>query len=432
MWVAPESFMKIVLVLLLSLGFLVTGVARGDDNKTFQKSKLSSGENGLKKGGWGSSGGGSGVACFTSEATANEADPSIDNALPFPPELFKKITSVETLDYWEWAQTRPFEILIEHGNTADQILVRMQRVMQNVTPLVTFRLKQTAQLIDISKWQAKESLPRIYDVKPTAELPTNCRLVQLVTRYSSDNRKWMDGPSLNAPMIKAEYNAELFKKLTPLNQAVLRVHEQLYLLGQASGRNSSDVLRPLVMQFFKSYHVDRAVSRQLRTNVAKAIGDHPKFAANEYTVSGEIGTVESRFNSLNKILSLVKARSENCYKKHGITFPAKETPELVAVAMACKDKAFDMNELQNEFDEEMSFVFVAHYLLDHSEKQIEAEIFLAPNDDPGVQHSAKMMMGIACDMMDHIWDRYSKNLEPLFTKAGDYCVIPFPTGTNQN
>lgn len=408
------------------------GAARADDNKGLQKSKLSSGENGLKKGGWGSSGGGSGVACFTSETAAKEADPYIDNAVPLTAELLKEIKTVEALDYWEWAQTRPFEILIEHGNTPDQILIRMQWVMQNVAPLFVFRLKQTNQLIDISKWQAKKSLPRIYDVKPAFELPANCRLVQLVSRYSSDKRKWMDGPSRNAPLIKTEYNADLFKKLSSLNQAILRVHEQLYLMGQASGRHSSDMLRPLVMQFFKSYHVDRAISRQLRTDIAKAIGDHPKFAADQYKVSGEIGTVESRFNSLNKILDIVTSRTESCLKKNNITFPAKETPERVAIANACKAKAFDMNELQNEFDEEMSFVFVSHYLLDLSEKQIEAEIFLAPNDNPEVKHSVKVMMGIACQMMDHIWDRYPKNLEPLITKAGDYCVIPFPTGIDQN
>jgi hypothetical protein len=220
--------------------------------------------------------------------------------------------------------------------------------------------------------------------------------------------------------------------LTPLNQAVLRFHEQFYLMGQAAGRNSSDVIRPLVMQLFKPSHVDRDVSRQLRINIGKAVGDHPKFASNEYTVSGEIGTTESRFNSLNKILDVTMSRSDSCIKKHGITFPALQTPELLATVKACMDKAFDMNEIQNEFDEEMSFVFVSYYLLDLSENKIDAEIFLAPNDDPHVQHSARVMMGIACEMMNHIWDRYPKNLEPLFTKAGDYCVIPFPTGIDQN
>lgn len=384
-----------------------------------------------KPGEWGSSGGGSGVACFTNETAAKAADHFIDNGLAFSKEVSQQMTSIDVLDYWEWTQTRPHQLLTPYDRSADQLLDGVQYVMQNVTPMFAFRLKQTRRLIAIDKWIAKDSLPRIHDAKPTVQIPVNCRLVQLVARYSSDKRNTKDGPSLKAPIIKTEYNADLFKKLTPLNQAILRLHEQFYLMGQAAGRNSSDVIRPLVMQFFKPMHVDEQVTRQLRISLVKAISDYPNFASEDFKTNVEFGTAESRYKSLLKILKIVSDRSEKCYKENNVTFPLA-TPELAETWKSCHDKAFNLVELQSQFSQQMDFVFVTYYLLDMSEKKIEAEIFLTPNDDPSVQHTAGLVMKSACELIDGMFDRYPKDLEPMITNAGDYCASPFPTEIDQN
>lgn len=375
------------------------------------------------QGGWGSSGGGSGVACFATANDAVQADAFIDNQKTIPQPLKSKIKTLVTLDYWEWDQfpNHP-ELISPKTKEYKKILQDIKSYMAFMTPLYIFRLQQVSQLIEPVNWISKESIPRIYDAQPKSKLPENCRLVQLVARYTKDKYTIGTGPAKNLPVVKIEADEDLFLRLDPLNQAVLVLHEQMYLLGQIIGHTTSDPIRNLIMEFFTSEiskkPFNSPISRALRQRLVYYFGDYMMYFGLDKKVSPPPGSQDSRFASFYTMLDTIRSADHECSKDLSNDLKSDAVRQA---RMRCKD--FSMNPARNEIwmTDEMAFLFVSYFFLDVSANQINAEVLLAPVSTDELKAVSQKTIAISCQW---IYENESQlRFKILTQKAKAYCDL---------
>ncbi len=313
-----------------------------------------SGRDSGRSGGWGSSGGGSGVACYRDTTK-------------------KEMQSLVTLEYWEWDENKPFELFKPKSSDFKGILKEVDARISLEAPLFIYRLRQASQIIEMSDWSKKTNIPKINDVKPTRKIPNNCELVQLAARYHRDPEiKIGTGPMTKIPEVVIDFNIELFEKLDPLNQAILVLHEQMYLLGKTIGHRTSDEIRFLVMRFFEKDLENRAkvknLNFDLRFVLSAYLGDYVLYFSDIGLPSSPL-TQESRFNAFIEMLVKFRKDVELCDKKGGDV-------------KRCSDLAMqDIEGHLKWFTEEMTFIFYVHYVLDLMYGFVNAEIILAPLKD---------------------------------------------------
>lgn len=327
-----------------------------------------SGRDSGRSGGWGSSGGGSGVACYK-DATKKER------------------ISLVTLEYWEWSEKKPFELFKPRSSDYKGILKEVDVRISSEAPLFIYRLRQAAQIIEISDWSKKNEIPKINDVKPAREIPDNCQLVQLAVRYHRDpEMKVGVGPMTKIPEVVIDFNSDLFGKLDPLNQAILLLHEQIYLLGKTIGHRTSDDIRFLVMRFFEKDLESRAkvnnLNFDLRFALSAYLGDYVLYFSDVDLPASPL-TQESRFSSFIKMLVKFRSDTGACEDKGGDI-------------QDCKDRSMrDIEGHLKWFTEEMTFIFYVHYVLDQMFGYVNAEIILAPlKDDYFVEYSQEYLKNI--------------------------------------
>ncbi|MFZ3229830.1 MAG: hypothetical protein WA160_06470 [Pseudobdellovibrio sp.] len=377
-------------------------------------------------GGWGSSGGGGGVACFDSVARANQADEYIDANIAIPKNLKKHIATLVTLDYWEWQQKQSFKLIVPSSENYEKIISEVKSSMAFTAPLFIYRLLQVSQLIETSSWIGKESIQRIYDANPTENLTDNCRLVQLVARYTKDKYNKGDGPSSHLPIVKIEVDNDLFMQLDPLNKAILVLHEQMYLLGQILGYTTSDNIRPLVMNFFSENFLakptDISLSFEMRRRLVYYFGDYLMFFGDDQKVTGPIGSQESRFESFYSMLKTIREKIDACnynYQKNSKTKQDKKSLPL------CKDISMNPSENEKWLSEEMSFLFISYYIMDITNRSINAELVMAPFASLDFIQNANAQVNYTCTWIY----QYGPSLRftEMAQKAKRYCDLVNPS-----
>jgi hypothetical protein len=369
-----------------------------------------------KPGGWGSSGGGSGVACFANSTTANQAQEYITRGLPVPQDLKKQIIQLETLDYWEWAQTKPFGLFEYKSKDYQGIIKELQKHASIAAPIFIYRLQQTSQVISLADWNNKTSVPRIYDAQPASPLPENCRLIQLAARYTKEKYEGGNGPTLYRPIAKVDFDQDLFAKLDPLNQAILVLHEQMYLLGQTTGHDNSNKIRPLVMRLFQKELTDK----KLRYDLVVTMGDYVLYFGEDFRPQGAIGTQESRFNSFYDMNRTLRRHIDECAKKKGL--PAKlVAPADIRAFNLCKDEAMDPNDNQRWLTDEMAFLFMSYYYIDISMGAFNSEVVIAPIQDFQFESLTQKRLQQTCAYI--ITEREIFKQVKMTDKAIRYCQI---------
>lgn len=376
-------------------------------------------------GGWGSSGGGSGVACFANKAQADQAKILVDSARPLSVQLKKQMTSVEALDYWEWAQNKPYSLYDFKSNTADGIIAEMHSHAQFFAPIFIYRLQQSAQIIRTTDWSSKKSVPRIYDAKPLHELPNNCTLVQLAARYTKESYKSGEGPTVLVPTVRIDLDQDLFNKMTPLNQAILIIHEQMYLLGQTTGADTSDPIRPLVMTLF----AEELSDRKLRSDLVNTFGDYTLFFGEDYKVQGILGSQESRFNSFYEILRKVRSKIQLCHESKGLTLSIKTVQDRHQ-HQECLASSMNPHTLQEELNEEQSFVFLIYFIADIASHAFNSEVVIAPLQNEVFKEISRDRIQQFCSYLREEGDQFS--IKKMIAKAKVYCASQSPMGIGRN
>lgn len=400
---------------------------------------------GSKAGGWGSSGGGSGVACFATEEEAKEADAYIQEGKPLPKEVRQKIRRLITLEYFEWEEYKKtnavYGIHSFQSKEFNGILKEVDQRASMVSPLFVYRLKQAGDLIRFSSWQAQQSVPKVDDAKPRFPIPLNCRQIQIAIRYSNNNNTYGEGPVVKVPEVKVDFNQDLFSLMDPLNQAILVMHERVYLLGQAVGHPNSNIVRILTMKLFSDdlYKPKSELGYQgphcedLRTILQMAFGDYVLFFGEELKVPARPDSQESRYNSFYQLIQMLRNHIGQC-EASGRFSPLKESHKKHARQTTCKDQAMLMLVRHPQLNEEMSYVFLAHFWYDTMVRQINSEFILVPSKDPYVLERAGRTVRNICMMLQtHEPPIISDFLVP---KAKAYCervqFNQFPKGKGQN
>jgi hypothetical protein len=412
-----KSAFRILLFLCLTYSLTGAAVSAGGagGRRTMRLVKTTKGGDiKIKAGGWGSSGGGSGVACFNDESTALKADIFIQQGLPLPSELKKQITKLETLDYWDWKQTKPFELIEPKSKNYKEILNEMHAHAGMAIPILIFRLEQTSQLIEPADWNGMSALPRIYDAKPTKAIDAHCRQVQLAARYTKETYTSGTGPSLYKPIIKVDVDQDLFAMLTPLDQAILVTHERAYMLGQTTGHNDSDIIRPFVMRLFQK-DFDH---RKLRYDLVMQFGDYALYFGEDFKVKGAPGSQGSRFNSFYELLLKVRKNIGDCSKRKNLPAQIK-TQEAFRELMACKDEAMNPIAVQAWSTDEMSFIFISYFVFDRSSGMFNSEVLVAPLKNPEFEALAKNRLNESCNAIKYEFE--NDYFVEMKAKAINYC-----------
>jgi len=397
------------------MGAAVSSVGGGGRRVTVKQTKSGNGSGiKIKAGGWGSSGGGSGIACFSDEATALKADNFIQQGLPLPTELKKQIIKLETLDYWDWKQTKPYELIEPKSKNYKEILQEMHAHAGMAAPILIFRLEQTSQLIEPADWNGQSALPRIYDAKPTTTLQSQCRQVQLAARYTKETYTGGNGPSLRQPVVKVDVDQDLFTMLTPIDQAILVTHERAYMLGQTTGHNDSDAIRPLVMRLFQK----ELNHRKLRYDLVNHFGDYALYFGEDFKVKGTPSSQESRFNSFYELLLKVRKSIGDCSKRKNLPAQIK-TQEAFRELMACKDEAMNPMAVQSWSTDEMSFIFISYFAFDISSGMFNSEVLVAPLKNPEFEALARTRLIQSCHAIKYEFE--NDYFVGMKVKAVNYC-----------
>ena len=369
------------------------------DIEALIKSRDSSKSNG----GWGSSGGGSGVACFKDLRTAQLAGHQIEKNQILSPELLDQVTSLETLEYWEWKTIAPFKLALSNAKNTDEILKFVHFRVAQILPLFIYRSEQAGQLIQVSDWDPKLSLPRINDARPARPLPEKCRQVQLAARFAKDQYTDQSGPSKKIPVVKVELNRGLYAKLNSLNQAILILHEQLYLLGQMTGYKNSDDIRGAVMLFF-SADLGRmpggpSIERyMLKEHLIQIFGDYLMYFGEDLKLTAQPFSQESRFNSYYMMLNSFREKVGQCQ--------AGNMPESEKIRWrsdiqnyTCKDYVMNPDLYKNWLTDEMAFIYISSYMLDFSIHEVNSEFLIVPFAAGPMRISAAQEFLRACNFV---------------------------------
>lgn len=378
-----------------------------------------------KNGGWGSSGGGGGVACFQTQEQADQAEKFLQQGQVLPADLKQKMQELVILDYWDWKQEKRFELFTPIQSTGLNILHEVQDRVAEIAPLYIYRLRQGAELIDFSTWEKKANLARIEDATPGKPLPANCKIVQLAARYTKEVFESGAGPSRHRPVVKIEYDEDLVRRLDPINFAILILHEQMYFLGQMTGHSNSNEIRPMVMRFFEKdlSNPMPEISHQfyMRPALVYYFGDYVIYFADDehMKIDGPAFSQDARFASFYGMLMEIRSFRGKCDRGELTPEQKGQWPGIRSGKYECIDIA--MSPLRNEkwLTDEMAFLFTAYYFLDQSLNRILAEVLMTPSKDPRFLARSAQMAQYVCGWT--MFNQQGMSAQLLAQKTLNYC-----------
>ena len=316
-------------------------------------------------GDWESSGG-DGVACWKTLSEAAKARRELTEQKHLSLESKKAISSLETLDYWEYKEKTGLISLEKYNIPRSEVLRQVDEFLFESVPLFARRLRLAADKIKLKDWADEPHLVDVKDSVPIRKIGRRCLLIQLVERRSKENPGRL-------PKVSVSVDRWLFEnKLSPMNQAVLEVHERIYIIGRALGYQNSNRIRNLVMKIVTAvFKFEARKSRPigLAAQISRVIhfdfGEYIRIFAKEappVDIADSPYSPYSRFVSFASVLEASKKQVGRCLKQ-------SEKPSY----KWCKDQVIAFQFAANDLSEEQSFMFYAWYVLYLRAHQINAE-----------------------------------------------------------
>lgn len=196
-------------------------------------------------------GGGDGIACFLDPATAEAA---FETEGRLKTHALSDIKSLSVAEYWEYQTTENVFSLPRPGESEDSFT---QRILDHWRPYGSYffsKLDLSRKILDQYGVIQFTTVPlrKIDDTGPSRKpLPSNCRRIQIAER----TQELGNFPN---PQVSLKIDANLWNLLLKLNgdsigtlnQALLKTHESIYLLGSALGQQKSEDTRKLVSFLF--------------------------------------------------------------------------------------------------------------------------------------------------------------------------------------
>ncbi len=386
--------------------------------------------------GWESSGG-DGVACFDSQATAQEAQALLDSGKGLTQELREKVQTLVTLEYWENHEKVKFanEFLVAEGmNDESAILNVVTTTLKRYSPLFYSKFVSVQTRMEPTQWGDDKALPDVRDSKPVTPIETadaKCRLIQLAVRYTRST------PG-KIPEVRVDFDGWLYAhKLDALNRVILQSHEIFYLIAKEGGHPDSQAVRPLVvtllnmdfqialMRFGNSKAIDL-----VQNAIGSVYGDYYRFFVNDASNLPAVAVPPgphqySRYKSFGSAIAPLRARKGKCLTEK--KFDDAKPEERQALLQTCADFAMSPNYINDAFNDEESFVFVARYFIDRLPNVIDnSESFLVWEKEHPEATSPYIWQQLAraCEVIPGFKRQY---LGKLFDKAEGYCKsLPLP------
>jgi hypothetical protein len=272
----------------------------------------------LSEGGGGDwqSNGGTGVACFkTPEGAAafdrlNLAKQALDD------QTIRQISTLITLEHWEQRKENyPTDL------SREQILARLQKRLQMSAPLFSVQLALVENRIHFESWAAKVQLDPTNDAEPERPITGNCRQIQLAVR------RHIPRPVDQLPELHVDFDLRLWNLLSPLDQAMLELHERIYVLGRQVGHSDSlrtrRLVRGLLDENFWTLEADDppAMARKVQNWLDFHLGNYVNilFSVMEPSPTPKPFTPLERLATLRTLVEKASAAKKVCMVKGGGT-----------------------------------------------------------------------------------------------------------------
>lgn len=392
------------------------------------------------EGGWEGSGG-DGVACWQSEEEANEAekqllDPKVGH---LDQKTKETIVSLEVLDYWEKKKKTGLDSLEQYNLLKAEVHKRVNQELKLSVPLFFRLYKRVHKPIGSAYWQAKANVSQVNDTTPKSlessslrdskfdevkSKSPNCRLVQLAVRYQKKHEKG------RVPDYWIEYDKYLVEeKLNGFQQAVLEIHESLYLVGADIGQKSSHRVRPAVTNIlvagFSWVSRKRAPIKfafRLSSTIFQSFSEYHRVFAKESDLNPphpEIGEYNqySRLLSFNSLLDQARPHLKKC---------VQETKRL---SIQCWERSIHRLSMHSMSDEE-AFMYLAWFKYFIFEQKILATHLMdwSPKAPYAVTEKQQELLKSTCAQIDAL---PMQHLTWMFQKkqAQRYCKEIFESST---
>lgn len=390
--------------------------------------------------GWESSGG-SGVVCFKDSSRAEQADRALRAKGYLDPEDRGAVESVHLLDRWEATDrlhfTR-FEKYTREAITAE-VLIRFT----TGAPLFAHRLGLVSKKLSTSKWTDSKKLKPIADATPYIEVAKKdprCRVVQLVARHTRSRKGYL-------PEVRLDIDNELVGRLTPLDLAMLRFHEELYLIAKESIYKDSDKVREVVAYFFSDEIIehlqywlrneerieaeklvtidDKLPIRVIQEPIHKLLGDYTDYFLMDPLARpkkvGKSPSQYSRYLSFVAMIDLLHRRLGDCYRRERFA-PKTPPPNTHPTVVKCKEQATDLEAMTKLLTAEQAFLFITYYFTEYRRgvQNTENLIVFDPEDGSTLTPKQGRELNNACSSLPQAIAMFEGS-ERLGARALDYC-----------
>jgi hypothetical protein len=213
--------------------------------------------------------------------------------------------------------------------------------------------------------------------------------------------------------VQVVFSHKYFDLLPPTDQAMLLMHESLYVLGQAIGHATSDIIRGFTRIFFlqswqnsrfhgQPYLIDLA-TQGIKTRLVEFFGDYIKYFSKSHTpAEGAPFTSQHHFYTFFNLVQRLRSRMAQCIAKG-------------MMPNVCKEQIMNPRALSNELSPEEAFLYLADFGLEQAVGGFNADYLMNPaTQDQSAVHSA---MDFACRRIQDLFDT-----QPFPTQALSYCA----------
>jgi hypothetical protein len=399
---------------------------------------------GSSEGGWESSGGG-GVACFKSVEDAQAAKQALASTGVLSKQLRTKIQSVVTLDTWDnieaddhfakqgmmvlpsikYSSGEPLVFSPDLLKIKDdkKIVETILNSLSLSAPLFAERLLTLKERFPVETWKPSIEVPLVKDSTPRKVIAETCVLIQLANRYTISKKN-------EVPETKIVFDQEIFEKfLSPIDRAVLIMHEFLYLLAKEGGHGNSDFIRRLNILFFALDYQEKATPYQInldanlmRRQLDLPFGDYMRFFLEDDELrptESAPGSQESRYFSLISLMKKLRAGMKMCLDEKGYDKAAdKEKWKMVRDCQAANIER--KSAAKASFTEEEAFLFLARFVFDRVANKYNSELLSSrklkiPSTEPD---ALQTQMQFYCNQMI---DKPAIGFLDVQEKAKMYC-----------
>lgn len=411
--------------------------------------------------GWQSSGGGGASLCFTNSEDKQLALDQIQNFGLLSDEMIEKAISIVTHESWEqsgasldfasdymahhldtshpdetqWDFSKPhFKF---QSKTKDEHIQRVDDLIYSHSPVFFERLRMVRRLMPRENWVPAKLTP-IDDFEITPPINLMREDLRSCLHWPVIIRQFDFTPGTNHP-IRIYYDPAIWNRLSPIDQALLTYHEEVYALANYLGHQKADQVRELVRKVFTymywshlqiQYAGNQSLqSRTFQRDLSAIFGDYFKFFSNELMPTASQGPPATPASWFYKYYLATQNSDDdirNCIRTHEHKLISDD--ERPALVQACNENIFNqlLEGEKMHMDPELAFILLVRFYVDFQNVIPGSEwlLFFNSNDANWKTSQHQDLLIQACESinspaLDH--SKMSANFPHLPELARQYC-----------